>query len=166
MGADQAVAARLRLLVAALEADVQALDAHRSTVSEALKALPWQEGAPLCAAVSVALHHYYGGVESLMERVAQVFEGVPVKSDRWHQDLLFAMTLSVQGLRPPLWSAESLAGLRELLGFRHFFRHAYAVALDPAKLERLARSMESLHEHVLKDVRDFVAFVEEAADGP
>jgi hypothetical protein len=163
MGPDRSVAAQLHLLTAALEADLRAVAAHRDTVARALDKAPWPESDPLAAVVAVALHHYYGGVESLMERIAIAFEGLPVRSDRWHQDLLFAMTLAVEDARPALWQPAAAGPLRELLGFRHFFRHAYAVDLDAAKLERLARVLADVHPAVVGDVKAFIQFITDAA---
>jgi hypothetical protein len=144
MGTDRTVAAQLHLLTAALEADLRAVATHRDTVARALDKAPWPESDPLAAVVAVALHHYYGGVESLMERIAIAFEGLPVRSDRWHQD-------------------PAAGPLRELLGFRHFFRHAYAVDLDAAKLERLARVLVDAHPAVVGDVKAFIRFITDAA---
>jgi hypothetical protein len=93
--------------------------------------------AATLAQAAVALHHAYGAVESALERVARTLEGgVPLGADS-HVALLEAMALEIEGVRPAVLSQQSLLLLRRLLGFRHFFRHAYAVGLDAARLASL-----------------------------
>lgn len=79
--------------------------------------------APLAQA-AVALHHAYGAVESALIRVARLLEGEAPTGPDWHQTLIAAMALEIEGVRPPVLSPDTLAGLRRLLSFRHFFRHA------------------------------------------
>jgi hypothetical protein len=42
--------------------------------------------------------------------------------------------VSTRTTRPAPLSPSVVADLQRLLGFRHFFRHAYAVELDPKQL--------------------------------
>lgn len=67
-------------------------------------------------------------------------EEVP-RGDRWHIDVLQGAALVVEGVRPALVSALSLPTLRELLGFRHFFRHGYSARLDAPRLEVLRQGV-------------------------
>lgn len=90
----------------------------------------------LLARAAVALHHAYGAVESALARIAKVF-ATPPSGINWHRSLLETMTMEVPGIRPAIVSTAALPPLRELLAFRHFFRHAYAIALDPARLASL-----------------------------
>lgn len=74
-----------------------------------------------------------------MERIARIIDGdLPMGPNR-HQALLHTMGLKIDSVRPAVLSRESIAGLRQLLSFRHFFRHAYAFDLDPARLADLRR---------------------------
>lgn len=50
-----------------------------------------------------------------------------------------------------------LEDFRRLLGFRHFFRHAYAVDLDGARLEELRQLAVSSRTIVLSDLTRFDA---------
>jgi hypothetical protein len=45
----------------------------------------------------------------------------------WHQALLHSMGLHIETVSPALFSFATVGVLRRLLGFRDFFRHAYAV---------------------------------------
>ena len=126
-------------LAAELRLDLEAATRQRSTLEQALALAPWGGDDPRLAVVALAIHHAYGALESAMERVALAFEGLPGRSDRWHQDLLQQMTLDLAGVRGPALSRETADQLRSMLRFRHFLRHAYAVTLDPAQLEATAR---------------------------
>jgi hypothetical protein len=78
--------------------------------------------AAVCAQAAVALHHAYGSVESILLRVARHVDGDVPSGGDWHQELLHAMGLAIEGIRPAVLSRESVSALRELLSFRHFFR--------------------------------------------
>lgn len=117
------------------------LGAARAQVEE-LRGLSLEGGDPGHAArAAVALHHLYSGVESGLSRVcAFMGEEVP-RGDRWHVDLLQGAALVVDGVRPALVSAATLPTLRELLGFRHFFRHGYSARLDASRLAALRQGV-------------------------
>lgn len=107
------------------ELETVALDANASAASGAQAA--------------VALHHAYGAIERILERIARIIDGdLPMGPD-WHPALLHTMSLKIDGVRPAVLSRESVAGLRQLLSFRHFFRHAYTVEFDPVRLADLRR---------------------------
>jgi len=96
----------------------------------------------LLARTAVALHHAYGAFLSGLARIAKVF-GTEPSGHNWHRSLLETMAMEVPGIRPAVVSREALPALRDLLAFRHFFRHAYTVALDAARLAVLRnRAME------------------------
>lgn len=61
------------------------------------------------------------------------------RADRYRTDLPTAMAVDVPGVRSAIPAPSTLPPLRHLPAFRHFFRHAYSVTLDPAKIEALAR---------------------------
>jgi len=63
----------------------------------------------------------------------------------YHQDLLRGMALPLAVVRPAVLNPARLGDLAELLAFRHFFRHAYAVALDEAELRSHAARLERTH---------------------
>lgn len=91
------------------------------------------------ALAALTLHHAYSAIEAALARIARHLEGSEPAGRDWHQELLVVSALDVPGVRPRLLGEGSLDKLRELLGFRHFLRHAYAAWLDVAKLERLVR---------------------------
>lgn len=116
------------------------------------------------AQAAVALHHAYGAVEAALARLARTLgEGLP-EGDDWHQALLHIMGLEVEGVRPPILSGESVTLLRRLLAFRHFFRHAYAVALDAERLAALREDALSLRAHVAADFERLDVFLKQLAE--
>ncbi|WP_373047507.1 hypothetical protein [Vulgatibacter sp.] len=118
------------------------------------------------ARAAVALHHAYGAVEALLARVARTLgEGEPGGRD-WHQELLLSMGLEIEGVRPAVLGTESVRLLRRLLAFRHFFRHAYAVALDPEQLSRLKEDATELRPHLQRDLDRLDAFLARLARTP
>ena len=114
---------------------------------------------PLCAVVAGDLHDYFTAAEALFERVAGTVDGsVPAGEDSRAQ-LVDQMAADLGDTRGPLLNASLRAWLHELRRFRHFFRHAYAVALDPTRLahhaDRLAQhhpvlvdAIEALETHI------------------
>ena len=95
----------------------------------------------------------------LMLRLARELEGEPLAGPDWHQSLLDAMGLELEGVRPRMIGPGSHATLRMLLGFRHFFRHAHAVALDPAQLEPLRARAVASRAVLLADLDAIDAFL-------
>ena len=105
--------------------------------------------------LSEILCNYYTCLETLFLRVSQFFEN-DLSEDRWHQDLLERMTLTVEGVRPSLLSTEAHAALAELLRFRHFKRYYLEFDYDWDKLEFLQRKLVSSRRHVGEDIDAFV----------
>lgn len=123
-----------------LSEDREAMSVRLAELHEAgsrLDERPWASHA------AVALHGWYTALESALERVVRTLDGDVPRGERWHRDLLSQVTVEVQGVRPAVLPRALLPELLELLGFRHFFRHAYCVAFEPdklgAELERLRR---------------------------
>jgi len=102
------------------------------------------------ARTAVALHHAYGAFEAAIARIAKVF-GTEPSDQNWHRSLLETMAMEVPGIRPPIVSSDALPALRDLLAFRHFFRHAYTVPLDAARLLTLRRRALEACPRVLAD---------------
>ncbi len=90
----------------------------------------------LLARAAVALHHAYRAIEAALARIAKVFGTEPAGAN-WHRSLLETMAMDVAGIRPAIVSSAALPDLRELLAFRHFFRHAYVTPFDPGRLTAL-----------------------------
>jgi hypothetical protein len=106
------------------------------------------------ALAAVALHGWYTGLETLLERVARQLDGDVPGGARWHRELLTQMAVEVPGVRAAVLPARAVAPLAELLAFRHFFRHAYGIVLDRPKITARIETLGSV-----------VADVDAALDG-
>lgn len=151
---------RLRIEVAE---DSAAVHRRAEQLQEAL--VGWDEqdaDEPFLVYVAATIHAYYTGLETLFERVArQVDDEVP-GGPRWHQTLLSQATTEVSGLRPAVVRRSALTELTALLSFRHFFRHAYAVAWDAARVKLEAERVDRVHAAVGTDLKRFLAFIDSA----
>jgi hypothetical protein len=155
-----------RAVVQRLRAELQSDLAAFSLRVEALRDVrPDASDAGACALAAVALHHAYGSMEAALARIMRLLEGEELQGIHWHQALLDSSALDVPGVRPPLLSRESLATLREPLGFRHFFRHAYAVTLDAARLDALGRRLLEGAPSIEADVAAVDRWLAGVADG-
>jgi len=153
---------RLDLLAlgAALEADLAAAERHREL---AVRFLPRLGEAGADTVVAGSLHHYYSAIEALVERAMRAFGHALPAGPRWHAELLTLAATDIAGTRPALLGPTSLWALHELLAFRHFFRHAYAVDWDVERLRRNVEIMTGAAAPVRDDVAGFVTTLREAA---
>lgn len=147
------------VLARALEAD---LEAARRQRSQALEFMAHPERPGALTVVAASLHHCYGALESLMERAMRAFGHALASGPRWHAELLEVASLEVPGVRPALFGEKARRALLELLAFRHFFRHAYAVGWDQDRLERLCRMLDEASPDIEGDVARFAEMLREA----
>lgn len=118
------------------------------------------------ALAAVALHGWYTGLETLCERIARQLDGSVPEGQRWHRELLTQMTVVIPRLRPDVLPTTALAGLADLLAFRHFFRHAYGIVLDRPKIEERLATLATILPLVNEALDRFDAFLAAAADPP
>jgi hypothetical protein len=143
----------LRVLAAIIAEDLQALkrpDGALDKFSVGIADSAW-DNADLWASAGV-LHGIYNAVENTFWRISQTLGETLDRSERWHAELLHVMLLEVPQLRPAVVPDRLRPLLRELLAFRHLYRHGYDLQLDGAKLGTLV-------DHWKKDRGDlFAAF--------
>lgn len=89
------------------------------------------------AACGYELNRFYNILEKAFERVTETFENHFEKRGDYHERLIGRMNLEIQDVRPAFLPDELLPAVRELKGFRHIFRHAYDLELDPGRLAPL-----------------------------
>ena len=148
---------RMQRLRAEIASDLQ-IFAGRVEVLTSLPRLS-DAGRPTLAEAAVALHHDYGAIESALSRIARAIDdGLPEGSD-WHQALLHTMSLAIDKVRPAVLGVETRTLLQRLLGFRHFFRHAYAIDLDGTRLDDLRACALAVLPLLSDDLRRFDAFL-------
>jgi hypothetical protein len=154
---------RIQRLRAEIGSDLRAFQAK----VEELQGLPDLSGAgpATLAQAAVAIHHAYGAIESALSRIARtVDDGIP-EGPEWHQSLLHVMSLAVDAVRPAVLSQETGVLLQRLMGFRHFFRHAYAIAWDGARMNDLRTCAIAALPLVTDDLARFDKFLAEVGFG-
>lgn len=113
---------------------------------------------------AITLHQLYTALETAFERICRGLEGsLPVGADS-HRALLHDMTLDLPGLRPPVLRSTTADALGALLRFRHFVRHAYAVAWDSKRLIDVLDGCRAVWSDVCADIDGFVAFITDVLD--
>ena len=120
-----------RVLKADIAAARQAIE-HIYAVLDRYQGITWNEEQTIV--VAYHLHNLYNAFEDVFQRVAEAFENQLSDRTQWHAQLLRRMALDIEGIRPRLLSAEAFDCLDELRRFRHVFRSAYGVSLDPRRL--------------------------------
>jgi hypothetical protein len=120
------------ILERSVRADVQAIE----QLFESLGAPDLSPSDPEEKLIVIAyrLHSLYSAFENLFRNIAGTFESEMRDPSGWHRELLQRMKLDLTPIRPAVIDEEAYAKLEELLRFRHFFRTAYSVPLDPSRL--------------------------------
>ena len=90
------------------------------------------------AAAAFEINRIYNILKKAFERLCETFENHLVKTGRYHDTLIERVTLDLKGIRPAFLPAEAVRDVRELKGFRHLFRHAYDLDLDPVRVTAAA----------------------------
>ena len=80
------------------------------------------------------LHNLYNAFENIFQNIAATFENTLDDSARWHAQLLERMRLDAMPIRPAVIDDTAYDALDELRRFRHLFRYAYDMELDPQRL--------------------------------
>lgn len=111
------------------------------------------------------LHNIYNALENSFIQISRTFENHITQPERWHLELLEKMFLDLHPLRPALLPGAVRPLLRDLLAFRHLFRHAYEFDLDATKLARLLQEWRNGHVPVLAALDIFSALLGRAAGG-
>lgn len=145
------------LLKANIDADIQEIEALYGRLSDYANALTTTEQAIL---VGYYLNNLYNAFENISLNVARTFENQIDNRGQWHSTLLKRMTLDIEGIRPKLWCSETYKSLDELRRFRHIFRHAYTIELDPQRMMIVIVQAQHLHHAYRADLDQFKAFLD------
>lgn len=139
----------LRVLI---EDELTALERVSQEMSDLLAARAEPPTRVELRAMASILHEFYNGVERILERLALEFDGVLPGGSAWHTDLLDQMALAQGGERSAVIDSGLHARLKDLLAFRHFYRHAYGYTLRweqmQDKAEGLGRLLENLRGQI------------------
>jgi len=92
------------------------------------------------AAAAFEINRTYNILEKAFERLCESFENHLEKTGRYHDTLIERVTLELKEIRPAFLPADAVRDVRELKGFRHLFRHAYDLDLDPVRVTAAAEN--------------------------
>jgi len=127
-----------------IEAEYEAIEKAITTMPDAseLEGLSELE----LAGAAALLHNMYNGIENVMKQLLLAHDlGMP-SGESWHRDLL--LKVASEGLVTESTAEE----LKLYLAFRHFFSHAYALDLDPDRLEPLIADAHRVFDALKKDI--------------
>lgn len=102
------------------------------------------------AGVATLIHNFYNGIENILKQVFQAKSIEIPTGASWHQNLLLA---SVKG---KIISEQLADKLKEYLAFRHFFSHAYAIDLQPQRIEPLIENILKTFEQFKNEINKIV----------
>jgi hypothetical protein len=164
MVAEPDAVVRLTRLQAELAGDMAAMRERAAETGELLGR--WDaEGKlarPELVLLAVNLHGWYTALETALERVARLLDQTVPEGAAWHLDLLAQMRLDVPAVRPAVIPEGAQSSLQELRKFRHFFRNAYVLDLDPAQVRQRAADLLAVSAPVsasLAHLQDHLAAV-------
>lgn len=111
-----------------------------------------------------ALENVYDAMEDLAKRIETTFAALPMGPE-WHKDLLHGPARPRQGLRPAVFSPETVRAWDDYRAFRHFGRHrvyregasAELVAQKVARLPGAVRSLQADMQAFLQGVQADIA---------
>ncbi len=106
------------------------------------------------------MHGWYTALETLCERALRGIDASVPQGEKWHAELIAQAMTPIDGLRPAVVDASLQIELGRLRAFRHFYRNAYAVELDPVLLEDNLRRVGALTPDVETSLGSFFEFIE------
>ena len=143
-----------------LTVDIEADDSQIAKIYQRLAAYETPLDEDKTIVVGYYLHNLYTAFEHICLVVAEAFENQISDRSQWHSLLLRRMTLDIEGMRPRLFRDETYRYIDELRRFRHVFRSAYSITLDPQRMEMilaLALELRSLYQEDMRKFREFLS---------
>jgi hypothetical protein len=149
---------KIIILMNNIRRDLEAIAA----IYEVLEQHPLQQDTDDDTLIVIAyhLHNLYNGFENIFQNVAAVFENSVDDVERWHIRLLERMRLDAMPLRPAVVDDAAYDALDELRRFRHLFRHAYNVKLDPLRLQLVMYKALALKDIYTGQIEQFLEFLQ------
>ena len=147
-----------------LRRDLAAAERLLAELRPRIPLLDAAEDSVLAGYAAITLHQLYTALETGFERICRTFEGDLPPGAESHLALLRDMSLDLPAIRPAVIDVATLEALLPLLRFRHFVRHAYAVAWDQRRLREIWEAADRAWPLVTKDLEEFLEFVQATAE--
>ena len=127
------------------------VEAEYEAIEHAISKLPNADDLPQLselelAGVAALLHNFYNGVENILKQVLRACEIAIPDGPSWHRDLLLICRDN------DVLDGDMVKNLSSYLAFRHFFSHAYALDLYPAKMEPLVANVGHLFQMLQSEI--------------
>ena len=122
------------------------IEAEYEAIENTLSLLPDKPISQLSklelAGLATLIQNFYNGIENILKQVFQLKSIIVSTGASWHQELL------IKAKNENIISDKLADKLKEYLGFRHFFAHAYVLDLQSSRIE-------SLSEKILETFNEF-----------
>jgi len=131
------------------------IEAEYEVIEKILSSLP---STPLydltdleLAGVAALIHNLYNCIENVIKQVFAA-KGLTIPPGQsWHRDLL------LEAVRKNIISESLADNLKRFLAFRHFFSHAYALDLNPERMEPLTTNTSTLFKQFKSEIEKLTA---------
>lgn len=146
--------ARLVVFRSEVEAQIKTIGDIYKKIGERRKGI--ERSKVKLESLAYQLHNLYCAFEDLFKIVADFFENVVEDKAKYHSELLWRMSIPIEGIRPALLSDEAYRLLDNLRAFRHFFRHAYSYEIELKRVKIVLEDALRLKDLYRKLALDFI----------
>jgi uncharacterized protein YutE (UPF0331/DUF86 family) len=151
---------KLRILVADIQDDLKTITEIQNELNTYTKSLTEPPDRYQKMVIGYLMHNFYNACENIFLNIARIFEN-SIEPQEWHKSILKRMKLSIKDVRPAVISERLYKLLNDFRGFRHVFRHLYSDELDWDKEKLLVNKFDNTVEGFIKDIGEFINFLEE-----
>ncbi len=128
------------------------LEKMRKLLDEAMEIQNGTSSNVAIRAGGSVLHDFYTGAENIFHAIAGgIDEKIPTGTS-WHVELLYQMSLNIEGVRSPIICSSTAKMLEEYLRFRHLFRKRYGYDLKWTNIKNLLKKMPVLYKALENDL--------------